>query len=132
MSIYEPWKKHDGHAQPRRNGPMQVHIIGDGKRPSEGETCGNIPNWHWRMKRVRTGLLRWETRPVCDDPAYAPIVAYRFMKPPRASVETVEELLHEITHPAPVGSPAGAQPVSSLLAPGRCDSAPSGLFGRAR
>ena len=131
MMEFEPWAQHDGGPAPRRKGYLTIGYHPSGGIVHAGEDISpNWPGWFWRLKRVRVGLFRWATRPVCDDPAYAPIMEYRYLKPPRASVRTAEELITEITNPAPAGSPAGAHPATSLVGQtaGRRVSSP-GLFG---
>ena len=119
MMEFEPWVQHDGGPAPRRQGHVVVAYAPSDGRVHLGDTITQTwPGWFWRMKRVRTGFLRWEVRPVCYDSAYAPIIAYRFLKPPRATVSTAEELINEISDPAiSVGSLAGAHPASQPAAP---------------
>lgn len=72
------WIKHDG-AQPQiLPGKCEVKVSGEGIKPGEGSTIDlDYPGFFWRMQRVRVLWLFRALRPVCDDPAYAPIVAYR-------------------------------------------------------
>ena len=50
--------------------------------PSDGSSITlSWPGFFWRWKRVRVGWFRKEWRRVCDNPAYAPIIAYRFGRP---------------------------------------------------
>ncbi|MDA3888980.1 MAG: hypothetical protein PF443_09320 [Allgaiera sp.] len=123
---FERWKHHDGGPAPRRTGFLEVRYEHPGiqLRP-DASFDQDFPGWLWHHRRVRVGLFRWKVRPVCDEPLYAPIIAYRFRKPPRASVETVAEMMHEITHPAvPAASPAGAHPVPQSADHSGCGDTP--------
>lgn len=74
------WVKHDG-SRPTYQKPdgtiITMRFLGDGLRP-QGQVSLQWPGWYWRLKDVRTGWFKTERRPVCDDPAYAPIIAYCF------------------------------------------------------
>lgn len=50
------------------------------------------PGFYWRWKVVKTGWFRSERVRVCDDPAYAPIIAYRFGWDRNAAVEMLREI----------------------------------------
>ena len=79
-----PWIEHDG-AEPQglpRRANIQVAVLADGISPEDGTVVfQDHPSFFWRWRRVRTGWFRSELRPVCDDPAYAPIIAYRIRRP---------------------------------------------------
>lgn len=118
--------EHDGGPAPRRYGTCVLSFPRDDLiKPEAGVPVKRIwPGWSWRMRRVRIGMFRSVLRPVCDNPAYSPILAYRFRKPPRATVSTAAELIRECTHPL-TGSPAGAYPASSLSTPGGAGRRPA-------
>lgn len=101
MSAQEwgPWIDHDGGKGPvvPRTQRIQVRML---NREAAGKICvsdfdaitSDFPWFFWRWRHVRTGWFKTERRRVCDDPAYAPIEAYRIRKPRR----TVADLLSEI------------------------------------
>ena len=92
-----PWIEHDGKDCPRPSGlRIQVQYTGDGIPPPLGTIPNDLPNFFWRMKRVWTGFLSWETRRVCHDRAYAPIVRYRVRRPSAVSASRALEQLREI------------------------------------
>ena len=92
-----PWIEHDGAGVSFAAG-MQVQIKHDvrGIAPAEWETicCRTYPGFFWRWKQVKTGWFRSVTRRVCDDPAYAPITAYRIRKP--RGMVVLESLLADL------------------------------------
>jgi hypothetical protein len=94
------WEKHDGACGPlvSCNQRIQVRMV-----PSEAEgkltaddfewISATFPGFFWRWKRVRTGWFKTELQRVCDDPAYAPIVAYRLRKPRSTAVNRLTEIV---------------------------------------
>jgi hypothetical protein len=79
-----PWIKHDGAKPifPRHKLRLQIRYYGEGIVPQAfARITDSYPGYFWRWRRVRTGWFRSELRPVCDDPAYAPIIAYRIRRP---------------------------------------------------
>ena len=83
MHDYGPWITHDGAGIEVPDGThLQVSLLRDGIGLTS-DTCdfATVPNAFWRWRRVRTGFFRSELRRVCDNPAFAPIIAYRIRKP---------------------------------------------------
>ena len=82
---HSDWIEHDG-GQPRhwQSGKRVTLWIGalpeTGLRyPQPDETVTpDHPCFHWHWRTIRTGWFKRETVRVCNDPAYAPVVAYRF------------------------------------------------------
>ena len=81
---WTPWIKHDG-AEPQglpHRARIRIIALADGISPEVGTVVSQEhPSFFWRWRRVRTGWFRSELRPVCDDPAYAPIIAYCIRRP---------------------------------------------------
>lgn len=80
-----PWIEHDG-AQPsfREGDKIRLRwLLRPGLiAPSSGPMdCNTYPGFFWRWKTVQTGLFTRERLRICDDPAFAPIVAYRIRRP---------------------------------------------------
>jgi hypothetical protein len=104
-----PWIEHDG-ARPTvwecRGRDLWVRVAYEGLRPGVGDTVSpSYPGFYWRWRRVRVGWFRSEWRRVCDDPAYAPIVRYRFSRPPG---QEALKRLHQIARGVrPVEGPEG-------------------------
>lgn len=80
---------------------LMVHfLVGGGGRliPPDGTPLTpRSGNWFWRWRRVRVGWLRWERQRVCDDPAYAPIIAYQLRR-----TSQVAKLRRIAENPAPL------------------------------
>jgi hypothetical protein len=98
-----PWVEHDG-AEVRSRIPahavIAIRLGAKGIEPPYFKGIShNWPGFFWRIKRVKTGWFSSEWRPVCDDPAYAPIIAYRIRKP--RGLVMLENLIAEL--PEPVG-----------------------------
>lgn len=79
------WVIHDGARGPVGfTGKIDVRFMaGDLIAPSTAGITDSWPGFFWRWRDVRVGWFRTRRLPVCDDPAYAPILAYRFLPPPR-------------------------------------------------
>ena len=78
-----PLIKHDGAAPlhlPKCDCTILVRFHGRGDT-CDGPLARTAPNWFWRWQWVWTGWFRRELRPVCDDPAFAPIISYRIKRP---------------------------------------------------
>lgn len=97
---WEPWIQHDGAYPPpeleaRFQRGARIQVVEEIRDLSlitlERDARGNLllwPGFYWRWQNVKIGWFRTEKRRVCDDPAYAPIIRYRFRKPPRAAAST--------------------------------------------
>jgi len=98
-----PWIRHDG-AAPQVAPPrtLLVEFEGEGLRAPSGKITPSYPGFYWRWRTVKTGWFRREKRRVCDDPAYAPIIAYRLRRPP-----ALRQLIDLAENP-PALAPAGA------------------------
>ena len=85
MEEWGPWIKHDGSGGPEIPDGITAHIMVEREVEGIGMPPHRIsPNWpgfFWRWKRVKRGWFSSELRRVCDDPAYAAIIAYRFRRP---------------------------------------------------
>lgn len=107
MSHWSDWTEHDGAAPAMLPDGTPVQLAYDDDRlirPGEGKAVSpDEPNWFWRWKRVRVGWFRKERRRVCDDPAYSPIIAYRYRRP---SALTLLERIAEEPQPLPDEVPA--------------------------
>lgn len=115
-----PWIEHDGkYPQPLEDAMpcrIRVKFSGGGRTKSPFEQAHDGRDIHspcfiWKMRRRP---WPWsEPRPICDDPAYAPIIRYRIGKPkPRAAktsaqVEMLKAIARQEAEPAPepVGEP---------------------------
>jgi hypothetical protein len=96
-----PWIYYDG-AGPKGVIPQDRRLLlrfdGGGIKPVNGAAIPlSWPGLYWRMKPAPG--WRWPWQPVryvrvCDDPAYAPIVAYRLHKP--RGMEILEEILADL------------------------------------
>lgn len=121
MSLaYGPWIEHDGKGFPHaiwgdavRQGAVEVqrafrnpHKLRK-KTPLEQahhrKTDPDSPVWTWSFKR--SFLPPVTRRRVCADPAYAPVVKYRFRyeKPPAVEKSAQVEMLREIVSKPPSG-----------------------------
>lgn len=81
---YGPWIEHDGAGLHLPDGTwFQYRAVGFGLAPKDGchIDARQHPSFFWRWRRVREGWFGSKLVRVCDDPAYAPIVAYRIRKP---------------------------------------------------
>lgn len=98
---YGDWIKHDGGRGPTWTGPISLMAEGTGSvGPPDEIITPDFPGFFWRWKRVRTGWFRSELRRVCDDPTYAPVIAYRF---PRS--RHVAALIALAADPPPLSEP---------------------------
>lgn len=93
------WIKHDG-AEPIIPDGAEIQMMFDitcgGHSHDDGSIRFDHPCWYWRWKRVRVDWFRTARRRVCDNPAYAPIVAYRFCRSEGyALVEAIAKAPHE-------------------------------------
>lgn len=79
-----PWLDCDGAGLPQGvpDGTFdaQASMAGPGLWPS-GSTARDWPGLFWRWRRVRAGWFSTRMVRVCDDPAYAPIIALRIRQP---------------------------------------------------
>jgi hypothetical protein len=94
------WEKHDGAGGPlvSCNQRIQVRMV-----PSEAAgkltaddfeaISPSFPGFFWRWRRVRIGWFKTVLRRVCDDPTYAPIVAYRLRKPRSTGATRLAEIV---------------------------------------
>lgn len=102
-----PWIDHDGKAPFEWQSGLHIWVFQQkgGRSFSPYEMARDVrspdsPCWFWEMKR---GPWPWSTpRPVCHDPAYSPIIRYRWGKP-RARSQAVERLADLVASPdAPI------------------------------
>jgi hypothetical protein len=97
-----PWIEHDGAAPllPCHRMTVQIKHDGNGEIPVTSEVISRrYPGFFWRWRRVRTGWFRSELRRVCDNPAYAPIIAYRIRRP--RALQDLIDLVENLPAPAP-------------------------------
>ncbi len=95
-----PLIEHDGGMGPQVTHKQPIRLLFD-MAGAEGKlTCDHVdiikpdfPGFYWRWKRVRVGWFKYAMRRVCDDPAYAPVAAYRFAKPRSTAVDRLTEIV---------------------------------------
>lgn len=94
-----PWIEHDGGRvlNPPLKVAVQLEVQGGGIWPPTTQISTDWPGFFWRWKSVRDGLFGSRRIRVCDDPAYAPIVRYRFREP-----RALRELREIVANPAPL------------------------------
>lgn len=81
---YGDWIEHDGAGAHIPSGAsFQVLARGTGLVFKDGSfiDASRYPGFFWRWRRVRKGWFGREWVRVCDNPAYAPIIRYRILKP---------------------------------------------------
>ncbi len=92
-----PLIRHDG-AAPMAPTPCRLHVYFEdtsGLMPQpDGKLHPDWPGFYWRWKAVRTGWFKTERKRVCDNPDYAPIIAYRVWKP--GGLVVLERLLEDL------------------------------------
>ncbi len=100
-----PWVEHDG-SRPDLPYPcfLCVACEGRGTTPGDGAAISSkTPNWYWRWRIVSTGRLWWKESQrvrVCDNPEYAPIIAYRIRKPRGMAI--LQEIAEGVREPETV------------------------------
>jgi hypothetical protein len=104
------WIKHDGTRPSEwcKTGDM-LHIMfaanSDGliKPVTDTLVYANYPGFYWRWCSVRTGWFKREQRRICDDPAYAPIIAYRFSRDTgtESGMKVLQQILRDVERLAP-------------------------------
>jgi hypothetical protein len=103
-----PWIEHDGAAPlvPKgcESAVCEAVCLGPGVFPGDVVTP-QWPGFYWRWRKVRVGWFATEWLRVCDDPAYAPIVRYRFRRPP--GQEALKRLQQIAWGTRPVEGPEG-------------------------
>lgn len=70
------WIAHDGGLPLMSSGRYDVRSNGGGIQVG-ASISSNFPGFFWRWRRVRVGWFRTKLVRICDDPTYAPIIAYR-------------------------------------------------------
>ena len=108
MEEWGPEIKHDG-ARPVIPNRCRVLATFDtdskGKLPDENQPLTyNSPNWFWRWKTINAGIFGKAKIRVCDDPAYAPIIAYRIRRP--RGVAILADIAANPDAPLPCDAPA--------------------------
>lgn len=112
MIEWGPWIEHDG-ARPASWSKtagwpyVQLQVLSGGRdlrtKSADGMTGPDDPRFYWRWRRVRTRWFISELRRVCDDPAYAPAIRYRFGRPRSVAADRLAEIaatpLQSITGP---------------------------------
>jgi hypothetical protein len=95
-----PWIEHDGAAPVWKDRAfVRLKVGGAGFVTPLNEPSGwDDPGFFWRWRRVKTGWFRSELRRVCDDPAYAPIIAYRIRRP--RALQDLIDLVENLPAPA--------------------------------
>jgi hypothetical protein len=111
----DDWVRHDGSGQPDLPEGvvlrMRFFTGGPGYRMPPGRMGRDWPGWHWRWRR-RFGFIG-PRRPVCDDPRYAPILAYQFR---RSGIQKLREIVRLNRKPAgPEGPVRGPDPAEPLV-----------------
>lgn len=111
------WIEHDGGRPniPKQWVAIQTRFGGQGIEPPDavaGDAVLDLPNFYWRWQTVKTGWFRKERRRVCDDPAYAPIIRYRFRKP-RAVPAGLTILQQLVADPPPLVETDDPAPVAA-------------------
>jgi hypothetical protein len=109
---FSDWVKHDGAGGPKVPEGTRVEVLYDRSeqhliRVPERCSTATWPGFFWRWKRVRVGWFWSKLKRVCDDPAYAPVEAYRFAKPRSTAVDRLVELAAEPYAPPSVIHPEG-------------------------
>lgn len=87
-----PRIRHDGAGVNLPDGTrLRIEYLGSGIMPGIDEHIGpNWPGWFWRWRWVRHGWFEKRRVRVCDDPRFAPIIAYWIRRPP--AIELLREL----------------------------------------
>ena len=94
-----PWIEHDGGHGPWVDGRRTIQMMFQvgGVTPGGASTTQLWPGFFWRWKTVRKGWFGRQRIRVCDDPAYAPIIRYRFREP-----RAMRDLREIVANPAPL------------------------------
>lgn len=96
-----PWINCDGAGMPDCvTIPARVEMrveVNAGRHPAPGQNIVDWPGFWWRWRRVRDGLFSTRRARVCDDPAFAPVVAIRVWRP-----DALDQLLALVANPPPL------------------------------